>query len=201
LTFISEYRKLSRRRPGGDEKGWKTQMGQINWTLEHSKALREYVSCGMAFSKIANTINKKFKTAYSRNAVIGRAKRLGLLGPDRSQMTAWVPSPLDPPREIRPAEPQWLEFHWPPAALENTKPIKLRCVEIEPRHLVLVELERGDCRYPYGGDSDGEVISFCGHPQRPGSSYCTPHFHLSRNPELPSEEAESTASLHVVEST
>ena len=43
-------------------------------------------------------------------------------------------------------------------------------------------LERGDCRYPYGGDEEGEAITFCGHPCRPGSSYCTPHFHLSRNP-------------------
>jgi GcrA cell cycle regulator len=72
-------------------------------------------------------------------------------------------------------------------------------VEIEPRHLSLVELERGDCRYPYGGDSEGEAITFCGHPRRPGSSYCTPHFHLSRNPDLLSEQAASKASLRVVE--
>ena len=70
---------------------------------------------------------------------------------------------------------------------------------IEPRHLDLTELERGDCRYPYGGDEEGEAITFCGHPRRPGSSYCTPHFHLSRDPVVPAERAVSTVSLRVVE--
>ena len=36
-------------------------------------------------------------------------------------------------------------------------PMTLRCVEIEPRHLSLMELEAGDCRYPYGGDVEGEA--------------------------------------------
>ena len=82
---------------------------------------------------------------------------------------------------------------------KEVKPVKLRCVEIEPRHLSLIELERGDCRYPYGGDEEGEAITFCGHPRRPGSSYCAPHFHLSRDPIVPAERMVSTVSLRVVE--
>jgi GcrA cell cycle regulator len=31
-------------------------------------------------------------------------------------------------------------------------------------------------------DEENEAITFCGHPRRPGSSYCGPHFHLSRDP-------------------
>ena len=81
---------------------------------------------------------------------------------------------------------------------KEAKPVKLRCVAIEPRHLSLGDLERGDCRYPYGGDEEGEAITFCGHACRPGSSYCTPHFHLSRNPVEASERAVSTGSLRVV---
>ena len=54
--------------------------------------------------------------------------------------------------------------------------------------LSLIELEHGDCRYPYGGDEEGEAITFCGHPRRPGSSYCGPHFQLSRNPVEPHDE-------------
>jgi GcrA cell cycle regulator len=68
----------------------------------------------------------------------------------------------------------------------------LRCVAIEPRHLSVIELECGDCRYPYGGDEEGEAITFCGHPRRAGSSYCTAHFHLSRDPIVPAERAVST---------
>jgi GcrA cell cycle regulator len=82
---------------------------------------------------------------------------------------------------------------------KGTKPVRLRCVETEPLHLSLIELERGNCRYPYGGDEEGEAITFCGHPRRPGSSYCTPHFHLSRGPGTPSERTACTVLLKLVE--
>ena len=48
--------------------------------------------------------------------------------------------------------------------LERAAALQLRCVGITPRHLSLVDLEPGDCRYPYGGDAEGEAITFCGHP-------------------------------------
>jgi len=64
--------------------------------------------------------------------------------------------------------------------------------------LSLIDLEPGDCRYPYGGDEDGEAITFCGHPRRQGSSYCTPHFHLTRGPGTASERAANTVSLRLV---
>ena len=62
-----------------------------------------------------------------------------------------------------------------------------------------MELERGDCRYPYGGDEEGEAITFCGHPRRKGSSYCTPHFHLTRGPGTAAERAAVTVMLRLVE--
>jgi GcrA cell cycle regulator len=57
--------------------------------------------------------------------------------------------------------------------------VKLRCVGVQPRLVPLVELAAEDCRYPYGGDKDGEEITFCGHPSEPGSSYCMPHARLT----------------------
>ncbi len=174
-------------------------MEQINWAPEHSAALREYVARGMSFSEIADAINMKFKTAYSRNAAIGRAKRLGLAGPTRSQTPPRPRLQLERLHKIRPAESLRPELHWPKPAVERAEPGRLRCVEVAPRHLSLIDLERGDCRYPYGGDSEGEAITFCGHPRRPGSSYCAPHFHLSRNSDLPPEQVASTASVRIVE--
>jgi len=76
--------------------------------------------------------------------------------------------------------------------------VQLRCVEVAPRHLELIELEAGDCRYPYGGEEEGEAITFCGHPRRKGSSYCTPHFHLARNPDSPAERVPSVAPLRPI---
>jgi GcrA cell cycle regulator len=175
-------------------------MEPTSWAAEHSAALREHLGRGLTFSEVVKAINSKFKTAYSRNAAIGRARRMGLAGPDRPKALL----PAQPPRldrlvEIRAAKTRAPEFHWPQPVFEAVKPVKLRCVEIEPRHLSLIELEYGDCRYPYGGDEEGEAITFCGHPKRPGSSYCTPHFHLSRNPAVPSERTASAVSLRVVE--
>jgi GcrA cell cycle regulator len=82
---------------------------------------------------------------------------------------------------------------------ERAEPVALRCVGVDPRHLSLLDLEREDCRYPYGGDEEGEAITFCGHPRRKGSSYCTPHFHLTCDPGALPEPAVSTAPLRLVD--
>jgi GcrA cell cycle regulator len=176
-------------------------MELTNWAPEHSDALREHLSWGLSFSEAARRINEKFGTGYSRNATIGRAKRLGLVGAGRPNSPARViPPPLERPYDppARASRRTSTAFHWPAPALGKPEPANLRCVEIEPRHLSLVELEHGDCRYPYGGDEEGEAITFCGHPRHTGSSYCTAHFHLSRNPIAPLEHAEAAALLRLI---
>lgn len=172
---------------------------QTNWAPEHSEALREYHAKGMSFSEIANAINTKFKTAYSRNAALGRAKRMGLAGRERAEEPQSRPElpPLAIP--LRKARERHLpESAWPMPFFERTETAKLRCVEIAPRHLALLDLEPGDCRYPYGGDAEGEAITFCGHPRCLGSSYCAPHFHLTRGPDAALERAVSTVVLQLV---
>jgi GcrA cell cycle regulator len=171
-----------------------------NWAPEHSDALREFITKGMTFSEAARAINSRFNTSYSRSAALGRARRLGLTGDDR-QKPSMPTEPAEPhdAGEPRASGFRTLALPWPVPVFKETKPVKLRCVAIEPRHLSLIELERGDCRYPYCGDEEGEVITFCGHPRRPGSSYCAPHFHLSRNPVEPPERTVMTVSLRVVE--
>ncbi|MCK1516837.1 hypothetical protein IVB22_30890 [Bradyrhizobium sp. 190] len=172
-----------------------------NWAPEHSDALREFIAKGMSFSEAAHAINSRFNTSYSRSAALGRARRLGL-GPDDRQQPSMPTNPaeLHEIAEPRPGNLKTPALPWPTAPVfKEIKPLKLRCIAIEPRHLSLIELERGDCRYPYGGDEEGEAITFCGHPRRPGSSYCTPHFHLSRDPIVPAERTVSTVSLRVVE--
>jgi GcrA cell cycle regulator len=85
------------------------------------------------------------------------------------------------------------------STLERAAVLKLRCVAITPRHLALIELEPGDCRYPYGGDVEGEPITFCGHPRREGSSYCPSHVHLTSLPETAEQRAPARAPLRLVE--
>jgi GcrA cell cycle regulator len=156
-------------------------MEPSNWASAHSDALRDYFLKGMSFSQIGREINARFGTAYSRSAVIGRAKRMGLAPPERMDSPPIAPLSSGEPQPISPRPSSPAEWGRPPkSAFKRAAPVQLRCVGIRPRLIPLLELEPGDCRYPYGGDKDGEEISFCGHPRRPGSSYCVPHFHLTR---------------------
>jgi GcrA cell cycle regulator len=178
-------------------------MEPTNWASEHSDALRECFALRLSFSEAAAAINRKFNTSYSRNAVLSRARRMGLAGqkpPEKPpQVTKLRVLPAPDLGDPRLTEPGLLRLVWPVPAFGKSKAPELRCVEIEPRHLSVVDLERADCRYPYGGDEEGEAITFCGHPRRPGSSYCTPHFHLSRGPGTPSERTAHTVLLRLVE--
>ncbi len=177
------------------------------WELEQCSALREYHARGMSFLQIARALNAQFKTTHSRSAVIGRARRMGLAGRARpdDRPKFWPARPakargkVKAPRPKKPPARHVPELSQPMPVLQRAEPPKIRCVEIAPRHLSLVELEAGDCRYPYGGDEDGQAITFCGHPRREGSSYCTPHFHLTRGPGIAPERAAGTASLRLVE--
>jgi GcrA cell cycle regulator len=152
------------------------------WPSEHSDALRDYFLRGLSYAEIGQRINARFGTAYTRNAVIGRAKRLGLITPSWMASPSIVPmQPGEACRSLprRSAPPSCL--HLPPkSAMQPAAPVKLRCVGVSPRLIPLDALERNDCRYAYGGDKEGEDIVFCGHPRRPGSSYCAPHAWLTR---------------------
>ena len=173
---------------------------QSSWAEEHSQALREYLARGLSFSEIANAINARFNTAYSRNATIGRARRLGLSGPERPDRPARPKRQQPNPARQKKMRPRVVAEPRPkPRVLERAAALQLRCVGIVPRHLSLLELEDGDCRYPYGGDADGEAITFCGHPRREGSSYCVSHFHLTSGPGTASERSAGKVLLRLVE--
>jgi GcrA cell cycle regulator len=170
------------------EGGWPHRRGRqifmqsFIWAPKHSDALRDCLSRGLSYGQAARAINARFGTEFSRSAAIGRAKRLGLK-PAASRKTL-----LRPRRPARWGEstPKVLRKVVRPAAApaptlvpESVNPVKLRCVGIKPRLLAFADLEPGDCRYPYGGEKEGEAYAFCGHPRIPRSSYCGPHHALA----------------------
>ncbi len=174
---------------------------QFVWAEEHSKALREYLERGLPYSAIASALNARFNTAYTRNAAIGRARRMGLSGEDQADRGGRSkPKPQPSAAQLKKFRVRFFAQSGPPAErFERAAMPKLRCVEILPRHLSLLELEEGDCRYPFGGDREGEPITFCGHPRREGSSYCVPHFHLTSGPDIETERTGRKAVLRLVE--
>jgi len=148
-----------------------------HWPSEHSDALRDYFLKGISYAEIGRRINARFGTAYTRSAVAGRAKRLGLVAPERVTSPSIVPAL---PGETGLLSPRRPALNLPPKSALKPARAKLRCVGVQPRLVQLVDLAPADCRYPYGGDKDGEEISFCGHPRQPASSYCAPHARLTR---------------------
>jgi GcrA cell cycle regulator len=133
------------------------------WTAPHDAALRAHFAGRMSFSRIAAAINGEFHTGYSRNAVVGRAKRIGLRG---------EPKPVRvKPRPV----PKPVHTPAPAPVTLSAAAIALRCAEIAPRHIALTDLAPADCRYPYG---EAVPFTFCGHPKLADSSYCAPHFWL-----------------------
>jgi GcrA cell cycle regulator len=177
----------------------KRRMQSTSWTPEHSSALREHLAKGMSYSEAAEAINAKFNTAYTRHAAIGRARRLGLLAAARPGDSSRLAPKAHPSSSGKMRERYASMSGWIMPVFEREETAKLRCVETDPRHLTLLELEPGDCRYPYGGDEEGEAITFCGQPCREGSSYCAPHFHLSRGPGRPSKRVAVAVALRLVQ--
>jgi GcrA cell cycle regulator len=174
---------------------------QTDWQPAHSDALRDYLAKGLSFAEIARAINAAFNTGYSRNAAIGRARRMGLSGLNQPGASGHAKLPRKPrPLRLQKKRKRVVAPSRPSRPVrKRAAALQLRCVGIVPRHLSVVELEADDCRYPYGGDAEGEAITFCGHPRREGSSYCVSHFHLTRGVGSASERSAVKVALRLVE--
>jgi GcrA cell cycle regulator len=130
----------------------------VKWTAEHDAMLRNLRGKGISSAQIGVHLNCEFSTEYTRNAVIGRCHRLGL--------TAQRP----------PVVPKQARMYVPGNA--SVKSIPARRYEAKPLHIPLLELEPGECRWPYGDGVASSPYLFCG-CQTFGLSYCPAHVRLS----------------------
>jgi len=53
---------------------------QTEWAPAHCDTLRKLLASSLPYSEVATALNAIFNTSYTRSAVIGRAKRMGLCG-------------------------------------------------------------------------------------------------------------------------
>ncbi len=150
------------------------------WLPEHDNALRRLLEARLSFTQAAAAINAEFGTGYSRNACIGRSNRIGLksLCPKfggerrpRSRKGEATAAGIVERTQRRKAAPAPQQFVCEPAT-------GLSVADVVPLHVSLIDLQPGQCRWPYG---DGP-FTFCGCEQFDGSSYCEPHSALSTRP-------------------
>ena len=120
------------------------------WTDEKDAILRCYYGSGLS----AESITVLLGSGFSRSAVLGRARRLGLPGPRTVPRVRRTRPPAPPRVVVAPAPP----------------PVS--------RRLNIMELQSLDCRWPDEGDQ--APYTFCGTLQDGESSYCAYHRRINR---------------------
>ena len=161
------------------------------WSDERIERLKNLWANGMSGSWVAAALG------VSRNAALGKVHRLGLMG-TKPRRVPKPPEELEAARKIRAANSNDLRLHrrreYRLANPIPDKPIRpLVCEAVEPRHIDLLDLEPGDCRWAYG---EGPY-TFCGHSKFHGA-YCATHYFASVGPGTSSERAATRVQSRVL---
>lgn len=151
--------------------------GGPQWTDAHIAELSRLLPTGMIYREIAHTLNAQFGTKYSKNSVVGKVCRLGLTPPGKPKAPPYVRKPRDPSK-VKRTYRRVTHTSDIVSPIVNVEMERLRCVEIKCETTLA---DMTGCRYPEG---DGPFL-FCNGARQAGSSYCTPHFHLTRRAPKP----------------
>jgi len=132
------------------------------WSEAETARLRALVEAGLGRHAIAQTLGAEFGTPRTGKAVAGRVERLGACG--FPQITV---------REVRAAaaRPERGEQaeRKPPR-----QPLEPNDYDRDSRNIALMDLARGECRWPVTDDPGGRHL-FCGLQAEAGGPYCDHH--------------------------
>lgn len=144
------------------------------WTDERIAQLKAGWEGGMTASQIAEKLGE-----VTRNAVIGKAHRLGLearpspvKGADSEVVVAVAPAASTAPAATVAAVP----------ATPRPAPPKARSGKLA--RTTLLDLNEKVCKWPIGHPGETE-FHFCGKPSQAGFPYCTEHCLLAYQAQLP----------------
>jgi GcrA cell cycle regulator len=133
-------------------------MTGIVWTVEIIVAFRELHAnkAGLSFSEIAAKLSAAFNIELSRNACIGKARRLGL-----------------PMRDATPRKPPKREKKMR-VRVDAPIPPRIRNRTIGPG-IDILQLNHSNCHWPLGGVEDHPPYLYCGNPAEFDRPYCYDH--------------------------
>lgn len=152
----------------------------MSWTDERIDQLKQLWEKGLTASQIAD----KLAGGISRNAVIGKAHRLGLKA---------RPSPVksgegvaDPVAEVRPVVAAPVA---PVAEAPRAKPVAARPAAAPATtggsgKTSLLDLSDKICKWPIGHPGEAD-FHFCGKPAQPTFPYCGEHCAVAYQAQLP----------------
>lgn len=144
-------------------------MGKSSWTDDRIATLKQLWGAGKTAAEIANELG-----GVTRNAVIGKAHRLGLSGRSSPIQTKSSVSKTDATanrtrrqqtvRSSTPSEPVFVD-----PTLDKAPDGKGKS---------LLELNEKMCKWPYG-DPKKDGFHFCGDRSVPGMPYCSTHVEMA----------------------
>jgi len=153
----------------------------MSWTDQRVEKLEKLWKEGKSAAEIAKELGD-----VTRNAVIGKAHRLGLSG--RPQSSASTQTKKDTsgktaksisPKKVAEAKKQAsakavaeTQAKTVPAAVVRSA--ATRAAERPEDGLTILDLSERVCKWPIGDPRDAD-FHFCGGPSRPGTPYCDEH--------------------------
>jgi GcrA cell cycle regulator len=151
----------------------------MTWTGPQEDLLRKLVGEGLSAGEIALRMPGK-----SRNAVLGKAWRLGLMGAERPRRVTTKRKRRSPRRKPE-ARKEFVLFNTLGFIDKNSRVKKVHLVQDgyvpkpeepapEGQRKSLLELEEHHCRWPIN-DPLGPDFHFCGAEANVGSVYCPTH--------------------------
>lgn len=162
-----------------------------NWTDGRIELLTKMVGSGISFSQVAFALNEQTGSSFSRNACIGKSKRLGLATVKRkavdkpvSQRTAKSPAGIG-------AQVQAINRKKTPprAPAPVQEPFTPRTAGVVSRRVTILDVKAMECRWADDERNSDGLITFCGNRTADGSSLCPCHAALSVGPGTQSERS------------
>ena len=120
----------------------------------------------LSFTTIASMMSAEFGIELTRNACIGKARRLGLATRDN------IPRAIIEKRRVKRMKTR-VDAPVPPVEAERTFE--------GPEGLDIYQLRDGDCHWPLGKMSDLPPFRYCGGPAVLGRPYCSKHARRAYN--------------------
>jgi GcrA cell cycle regulator len=151
-------------------------MSNFDWTNTALARLREIVDSGASTSTAARILSAEFGHHLTRNAVAGRANRLGMFFKSTSR-PANRPASVAPAKRAKPKKAASAPAPTPiaPTLAELAEPAEVGIPTTG--RVALLDLEVGMCRWPIGHPREAG-FGFCG-ARATGAVYCGYHAQIA----------------------
>ena len=150
----------------------------MSWTDDRIDLLKSHWEAGMTASQIAEALG-----GVSRNAVIGKAHRLGLEArPSPVKVTEAAAAVIEAVVALAEGAIEGVTALAAPAPAK--RPARPPVKSVKPAKTTLLDLSEKVCKWPIGhpGETD---FHFCGKPAQASFPYCTEHCAIAYQAQLP----------------